>query len=84
MTTGKLNERLHELDLELDDGAIAHLASHNDVGEPFETHDVERLPLLEGHTVLNLSWLTAMALSRQEKDWPFHVREQHYVGDADV
>jgi len=62
-----------------DDTAIAHLPSHNDVGEPFETHDVD--DLARRGTVNNLTWLTQMALSRQERDWPFHVREQHYVGD---
>lgn len=70
-----------------DDGAIAHLPSHNDVDEAFETHDVDFLydpDFTAGETVNNLRWLVAMAMSRQEKDWPFHVREQHYVGDDDV
>lgn len=63
--------------------ALAHLPSHNDVGEAFETHDVDLVPLMID-TVNNLSWLVAMAHSRQEADWPFHVREQHYVGDDDA
>lgn len=62
-----------------DDAVIAHGPTHNDAGEAFETHDVDRLPWET--TLNNTLWLVTMALSRQERDWPFHVREQHYVGD---
>ncbi len=67
-----------------DDLAIYHLPSHNDVDEAFELHDVHFLydvDFTAGETVNNLHWLVQMASSRQERDWPFHIREAHYVGD---
>lgn len=59
-----------------DDLAIAHLPRTNDMGEAFEPCYVsEIMSAWRENVMTNLPWLLAMALSRQERDWPFHVRE---------